>query len=89
MQYTYVPQGVCSREMRVEVNNGIVTSVQIVGGCSGNIQALCRLVEGLEANAAINKISGIHCGSKNTSCPDQLAIALKKALETGTDKSIQ
>ena len=80
MQYTYVPQGVCSREMRVEVKDGIVTSVQIVGGCSGNIQALCRLVEGLDAKTAIEKISGIRCGFKSTSCPDQLAHALKEAI---------
>ncbi len=86
MQYTYVPQGVCSREMRVEVQNGIVTSVQIDGGCSGNIQALCRLVEGMEANDAIRKISGIRCGFKNTSCPDQLAIALKKAMDAGAEQ---
>lgn len=86
MQYTYVPQGVCSREMRVEVRDGIVTSVQIDGGCSGNIQALCRLVEGMEANAAIQKISGIRCGFKNTSCPDQLAVALKKAMDAGAEQ---
>ncbi len=86
MQYTYVPQGVCSREMRVEVQNGIVTSVQIDGGCSGNIQALCRLVEGMAANDAIRKISGIRCGFKNTSCPDQLAIALKKAMDAGAEQ---
>ena len=86
MQYTYVPQGVCSREMRVEVKDGIVTSVQIVGGCSGNIQALCRLVEGLDAKTAIEKISGIRCGFKNTICPDQLAKAIQKALDADQDK---
>lgn len=86
MQYTYVPQGVCSREMRVEVKDGIVTSVQIVGGCSGNIQALCRLVEGLDAQKAIEKISGIRCGFKNTSCPDQLAKAIQRALDADQDK---
>ena len=80
MQYTYVPQGVCSREMRVEVKD------QIVGGCSGNIQALCRLVEGLDAKTAIEKISGIRCGFKNTSCPDQLAKAIQKALDADQDK---
>ena len=80
MQYTYVPQGVCSREMRVDVENGIVKSAQIVGGCSGNTQALCRLVEGLKAEDAIAKISGIRCGFKSTSCPDQLSKALRKAL---------
>lgn len=80
MQYTYVPQGVCSREMRVDVENGIVKSAQIIGGCSGNTQALCRLVEGLKAEDAIAKIGGIRCGFKNTSCPDQLSKALRKAL---------
>ena len=86
MQYTYVPQGVCSREMRVEVKDGVVASVQIDGGCSGNIQALCRLVEGLDAETAIEKISGIRCGFKNTSCPDQLSRALRKAMEGEQDK---
>ena len=86
MQYTYVPQGVCSREMRVEVKDGVISSVRIDGGCSGNIQALCRLVEGLDAETAISKISVIRCGFKNTSCPDQLSHAIQKALEAERDK---
>ena len=81
MQYTYVPQGVCSREMRVEVTDGVVTTVQIDGGCHRNIQALCRLVEGMNAETAIAKIEGIRCGFKNTSCPDQLSKALRKAID--------
>lgn len=86
MQYTYVPQGVCSREMRVEVKDGVIASVQIDGGCSGNTQALCRLVEGLDAETAIEKISGIRCGFKKTSCPDQLSYAIRKAMDAERDK---
>ena len=80
MRTSYTPRGVCSREMEVEVADGIVTHVAIQGGCSGNIQGLCRLVQGMRAEDAIAKIKGIRCGAKSTSCPDQLSRALEKCL---------
>lgn len=77
----YRPLGVCSRAIHVEVDeNGIVHNVQFVGGCSGNTQGVARLVEGMEIHDAISRMEGIRCGSKTTSCPDQLAHALKQLL---------
>ena len=81
MTHVYYPKGVCSRKMTVDVENGVVNNVEIVGGCNGNIQALCRLVKGMKVEDAISKLSGIRCGFKPTSCPDQLAVALKQAQE--------
>ncbi|MBQ1223473.1 MAG: TIGR03905 family TSCPD domain-containing protein [Clostridia bacterium] len=79
--HVYYPKGVCSRKMTVEVENGVITNVEIEGGCNGNIQALCRLVTGMTAEDAVAKISGIRCGFKKTSCPDQLAVAITRAVE--------
>ena len=74
---TYSPKGVCSREMQVEIDdNGIITSVHISGGCAGNTQGVSRLIEGMDAKKAIEKISGIRCGFKSTSCPNELAKAI-------------
>lgn len=74
------PQGVCSTTIDVEVDNGIISNVQFTGGCSGNLQGIARLVEGMDAEEAIIKLKGIKCGYKNTSCPDQLACALESML---------
>lgn len=74
----YRPKGTCSRKMTVEVEEGIVRSVCIEGGCSGNLQGISRLVEGMRAEEAIRRMEGIRCGFKSTSCPDQLAQALKQ-----------
>lgn len=77
----YRPLGVCSRAIHVEVDeNGIIHNVQFAGGCSGNTQGVARLVEGMEIHDAISRMEGIRCGSKTTSCPDQLARALKQLL---------
>lgn len=77
----YRPLGVCSRAIHVEVDeNGIIHNVQFAGGCSGNTQGVARLVEGMEIHDAISRMEGIRCGSKPTSCPDQLARALKQLL---------
>lgn len=74
----YKPQGVCSRLIHVDVDsNNIIRNVQFEGGCSGNTQGISRLVEGMELNEAITRMDGIRCGNKATSCPDQLAKALK------------
>ena len=78
MTYTYTPKGVCSRQMKVDVEDGIIRSVEILGGCSGNLQGISRLVEGMEVKEAIRRLDGIRCGFKPTSCPDQLAQALKQ-----------
>jgi uncharacterized protein (TIGR03905 family) len=80
-QIRYQTRGVCSRAINVEVEDGIVKSVEFEGGCSGNTQGVARLVEGMEVDIAIAKLEGITCGFKNTSCPDQLAQALKKLSE--------
>lgn len=81
MTYTYTPRNVCSQRMQVELDGTIIKDVQILGGCNGNLQGISRLVVGMDAREAIDRLEGIHCGPKPTSCPDQLAIALKKALE--------
>ena len=81
MTYTYTPHNVCSQRMQVELDGTIIKDVQILGGCNGNLQGISRLVVGMDAREAIDRLEGIHCGPKPTSCPDQLAIALKKALE--------
>ena len=79
MVYTYTPRGTCSRKMVVDVENDIIRDVKIEGGCSGNLQGISSLVKGMKVQDAIDKMKGIKCGFKNTSCPDQLAIALEQA----------
>lgn len=76
----YKTQGVCSREIQFDVENGKVTNVHYVGGCNGNTQGVAALVEGMEIHEAIRRLKGIKCGFKGTSCPDQLAIALESYL---------
>ena len=78
MTVTYVPQGVCSRLMTVEAEDGIIKKVDVVGGCNGNLQGITRLVEGMSVEDAISRLEGIDCGGKGTSCPDQLTKALKQ-----------
>ena len=80
MTYTYKPKGVCYRKMRIELEDGVIKHVEIEGGCSGNLQGISHLVEGMTAKEAIERMKGIKCGFKSTSCPDQLAIALTEAL---------
>ena len=78
--YTYYPKGTCSKQMEVELEDGVIKDVRVLGGCNGNLQGISRLVEGMKAEDAIARMRGIRCGFKNTSCPDQLAIALGEAL---------
>ena len=78
MTIEYRPKGTCSRKMTVDVEQGIIRSVQIEGGCSGNLQGISRLVEGMTVDEAIRRMEGIRCGFKSTSCPDQLAQALRQ-----------
>lgn len=75
----YKPQGVCSQAIDIEVEDGIVKSVRFQGGCNGNTQGIAALVQGMPAEEVIRRLEGIRCGFKDTSCPDQLAKALKSA----------
>ena len=75
----YKTQGVCSQAIDFEVENGIIKSVKFIGGCSGNTQGVAALVTGMNVEDAISKLEGIRCGMRPTSCPDQLAKALKSA----------
>ena len=80
MTYTYKTQGTCSRKITFDLEDGIVKNVNFEGGCNGNLKGISALVEGKEAEDVIKMISGITCGFKSTSCPDQLARALHEAL---------
>ena len=77
---TYIPRSVCSRKINFEVENNIITKCEFVGGCTGNTQGISRLVIGMSVNDAIDRLSGIQCRN-GTSCPDQLARALKQFKE--------
>lgn len=79
MTITFQPKGVCSKSMEIDVSDGIVRAVKIVGGCQGNLQGISKLVEGMPVDEVIARLEGISCGFKKTSCPDQLALALKSA----------
>ena len=77
--YRFANRGTCSRGVQFDIVDGKVRSVQFDGGCSGNTQGVARLVEGMDVEEAISRMKGIRCGYKETSCPDQLALALEKA----------
>lgn len=81
MQYEYKTKGTCSQRIFFEIEDGKVKNVQFVGGCNGNLKGIASLVEGMDAEDVIARIEGIRCGMKATSCPDQLAKALKAAKE--------
>ncbi len=78
MKFEFVPRGVCARKMVIDVEGDIVSNVQIVGGCHGNSQGISSLVKGMKVDDVIERLEGIKCGFKNSSCPDQLAKALKE-----------
>ena len=78
---SYIPRGVCSRKIDIEIEDGIIKSVKYTGGCAGNTQGVAALIAGMSIDEAIERLSGIHCGFKPTSCPDQLANALKEYKE--------
>ena len=77
----YIPKGVCSRQIDIELEDGKVKSVEFVGGCSGNTQGVSALVRGMDVDEAIERLEGIDCRGRGTSCPDQLAKALMAAKE--------
>lgn len=78
MQYEYKTKGTCSQKIFFDVEDGKVHNVQFVGGCNGNLKGISALVEGQNVEDVISRLEGIHCGMKSTSCPDQLAKALKE-----------
>ena len=77
MEISYKTKGVCSRLINIEIENGIVKKVKFDGGCNGNTKGISALVEGMPVDEVINRLEGIKCGFRYTSCPDQLAKALK------------
>ena len=77
MQYTYKTSGTCSREILFEMDNDKIKNVQFIGGCNGNLKGIGALVEGMDIDDVIARVEGVKCGAKPTSCPDQLAQALK------------
>ncbi len=78
MEYKFTPQGVCSMEMIFDIENNIIKSLKIIGGCPGNTVGVSRLVAGRSIDEVIEMLEGINCGGRGTSCPDQVAIALKE-----------
>ena len=77
MQYSYRPRGVCSQKMDFELEDGKILSVRVTGGCDGNLKGISQLLVGMDIDEAIRRMEGIRCGFKPTSCPDQMAKALK------------
>ncbi len=80
MEYSYKTSGVCSRGVSFTIDGGIVRNVQFTGGCDGNTKGVAKLCEGRDAKELVTLLSGIRCGFKNTSCPDQLAKAIEDAM---------
>ena len=79
MQYEYKTKGTCSQRIFFEIEDGKLKNVQFLGGCNGNLKGICSLVEGMDIDEVIPRLEGTTCGMKSTSCPDQLAQALKQA----------
>lgn len=86
MNFQYRTKGVCARSLSFAIEDGRVTGVQFDGGCGGNTQGVSRLVEGMPVEEAIRRLDGIQCGFKGTSCPDQLAKALKAAIAENNEQ---
>ena len=82
MEYSYRPSGVCARAITFELEDGKLHNVRFLGGCPGNTLGIASLVEGMDAREAVQRLSGIRCGYKPTSCPDQLAHALQEAIDS-------
>lgn len=77
MNYTYYPSGVCARQFNFDVEDGVIRSVEIIGGCPGNLKGISRLLAGMKVDDVIERLKGVRCGMKPTSCPDQIALALE------------
>ena len=89
MKYDFSPKGVCARRLEFELDGDIVKNVQFMGGCNGNLKALAALTEGMTVDQVCERLKGITCGLKNTSCSDQLAQALAKAQEVEKKKAAE
>ena len=87
MKYDFSPKGVCARRLELELDGDIVKNVRFMGGCNGNLKALAALTEGMTVDQVCERLKGITCGLKNTSCSDQLAQALAKAQEIEKKKA--
>ena len=81
MRYSYKPSGVCAMQINFDIDGDVISNVEFIGGCNGNLKAIPKLVEGLTVAQVEEKIGGIKCGFKNTSCGDQLAKACREAYE--------
>ena len=81
MKYTYRTIGTCSQAIEIDIENGVIESVQFYGGCDGNLKGIGQLVRGMRPADVINRLEGVRCGMKSTSCPDQLAKALRAIVE--------
>lgn len=80
MKHTYYPEGTCSRMIEFEIEDGIIKNVEFTGGCNGNLKGIGALVKGMKVSEAIERLEGIQCGVKGTSCPDQFSKALKSTI---------
>lgn len=81
MEKIFIPKGVCSRKYVIDLEDGIIKDIKIEGGCHGNLQGIAALLRGQRAQDVVDRLSGIKCGGKPTSCPDQISIALRQALK--------
>lgn len=85
MTYEYVPSGVCSRKYTFEIEDNIVKSCKIEGGCPGNLLGISRIIVGMPIDDIVEDFKGVKCGNKDTSCPDQIATALEKFKDHGSN----
>ena len=81
MKYEYNPKGTCSKKMILEIENEVIKEVEIIGGCPGNLKGISRIIRGMKLDEVIEDFEGVTCGMKSTSCPDQIAQALKQFKE--------
>ncbi len=81
MNFTYKTTGTCSSRISFDINNGVVSNVKFTGGCNGNLKGISSLVDGMKGEDIVKKVKGLKCGFKNTSCPDQLALAIEQAMK--------
>ena len=77
MNVNFTPKGVCARNMSFDIENGVIRNLKVMGGCNGNLKGIASLVEGMKIEDVVSRLEGIDCGGKGTSCPDQLAKAVK------------
>jgi uncharacterized protein (TIGR03905 family) len=80
MNVNFTPRGVCARNMSFDIENGVIRNLKVMGGCNGNLKGIASLVEGMKIEDVVSRLEGIDCGGKGTSCPDQLAKAVKPYL---------